>query len=60
VSRYRVMYGPQFVNEFNNLQDAIDMCDYESERGPRHYVYDRELDVRHDLEDPDTSPEAGV
>jgi len=54
------MYGPQFVNEFNNLQDAIDMCDYESERGPRHYVYDRELDVRHDLEDPDTSPEAGV
>lgn len=51
---YQIKYGPEIVNEFDNLQDAADMLVYEIEHlgaPSTMYVYDTETQTRYDLED---------
>lgn len=49
---FKVMYGPETINEFEDWNDATEFADWEMEKGsPRLYVLDTESDQRFDQED---------
>ena len=53
-SRYKVMYGPEILNEFEFLDDALeDAMEDMKVGGPTLYVYDAEERVRYDMSDGD-------
>jgi hypothetical protein len=51
---FQIKYGPEVLNEFDTLDNAIDMLTYEivdMGRPSTMYVYDTEEQTRYDLED---------
>ena len=49
---FKVMYGPETINEFDNWEDATEFADWEMEKGsPKLYVLDTSTDERSDQED---------
>jgi len=49
--RYKIMYGPEVLNEFEFLDDALE--DAMDSDGPTLYVYDSKERTRYDVEDGD-------
>jgi len=53
-SRYKIMYGPEILNEFEFLDDALEMALEDMKAGgPTLYVYDAEDESRYDVSDGD-------
>lgn len=51
--RYKIMYGPEVLNEFDCLDDALEMALEDMKTGPTLYVYDSEENTRYDVSDGD-------